>query len=1288
MSTSLPVNNLEECKRRFLEHPAKSYSVAADGKSSTTAVKSSGFEFYDLRKLVELVGECVTPYENPSSRTGAVKASAPRERPQASSGANHDEVRRDEDLGGDAGLPHEFKPPLRAAAARKTATVQSPRRQRVNGAFKSPRKVSGGAPQSEVQQVSETQFPPNSPEFDWPDVDEPEYIHIPSQSTPPKKQQSENGGFWNGGAWAEDDDVFIAPESRRSSSSLKKPSPRKARPSSSAATCLLSPSGRLDAAEVQEIEGSALLSSERNFVRGSADSRAAAALLRDYDHRLSSHICSLLDEKRQLSGDVLSLLDLRRKVFRQFRRASASSGGPSPSKAKRNSSAAGATSFSSRGSLGSRLERTTPGGEVSFPTTSAGFGNFSEPSSRPSNSFGSAFSDSPSCEVSLSHRLKRLGDETLNKPPPTSCISPDLNNVRSTNSLIGSASHSPYFGSKPSASKPTAISDTEFIQDVDTEDINADFSIVEAETQAQKDCGNNSGSTGRFIGQYRNDGASTKFKGFGFPHSAELRAKFASVFGLKQFRLNQLEAINAALLGEDCFVLMPTGGGKSLCYQLPAVMSDGVTIVISPLKSLIQDQVQKLTSLDVPANHLSGESDNASVYADLRSPRPQLRLLYVTPEKVSASTRLLEVLQRLHTNGHLTRFVIDEAHCVSQWGHDFRPDYKRLSVLREKFPGVPMVALTATATPRVRTDILHQLGMRDPKWFLQSFNRPNLCYEVSLKTGKSVVHDIVEVIKKKFKRQSGIVYCFSRKECDQLADDLSKEGIASVSYHAGLTDSRRSVVQRQWIDDKVQVVCATIAFGMGVDKPDVRFVIHHTLPKSIEGYYQESGRAGRDGQRASCILFYNYHDMHRIRSMIDKDSMANAAAKQTHIANLWHMVNFCENRTDCRRAQVLHYFGENFDRQFCKQNRRFACDNCLAETRWVMMDVTDDAREVARCVQDLNAKRVNITVNQLVDIFKGAMNKKMKEQKLDALPLHGRGKAYQRNDANRLVRRLVLDGYLKEEITMNYLEMAMSYLRPGGKLSQLLSGPARITLSIEKKSRPSESAVRVEESAAEPSRANPEITKLTEACHLELVSIVKALALAKNTHYSNVIHIDALRGIAENLPTTAEAMLQVPHMTKALVDKYGAQLLEVTERYAAEKMVIEAEMADAAANEAQDDFQNPQPPPDFATTSASPGKTRKRKTWSSGGSPGKRRRTFYKKKAGFGAKSQNKVGLKRKTAGKKAAGKSNAKTGGRSAASSSFGGSLSGFGALAMPKPASSIAKSRSFLTKPRVVEI
>lgn len=1246
MSSSLPENNLEECKRRFQE-------IRAKAKVEKATAKSDSFSFYDHRKLAELVAKCISPYENPSFRA---KAKVNSFKPSAASDSHDDlEPYKAEDSHDTS--PSKFKSPLQplAGAVRTKTREQSPHRQRPNGAFKSPRKRAGALPP--VAHVSETQFPPSSPEFDWSDADEREFINISSQSPTPKELPLENGGQddWN-------DSVFVP--QRSFASPLKRPISRKAQ---ATAGVLLSPSGKLEPSEIEQIQQSALLSTS-HFQAGSADAQAAAAALQEYDYKLSSHICAVLSDTKNLSSEVGSLLDLRLKVFRQFRRASR--GSSTPKKTKSGQPCKSPAKRPASENLPPRLASLGSCGDLPRPGPS------------------SAFSDTPSHETSLAQRLKNLGKDTLNRDSP-SCGSPNLQNSRLTSPPSKSAS--PYFGSKPSTSK--AFTDTEFIQEFDTEDVDYDVAIVDAQTEVQRDLGNNAGTTGKFLGQFRNDGASAKFKGFGFPHSAELRAKFAAVFGLKQFRLNQLEAINAALLGEDCFVLMPTGGGKSLCYQLPAVMSDGVTIVISPLKSLILDQVQKLTSLDVPANHLSGENDSGSIYADLRSARPQLRLLYVTPEKVSASNRLLEALVRLHAGGRLTRFVIDEAHCVSQWGHDFRPDYKRLSLLREKFPGVPMIALTATATPRVRTDILHQLGMRQPQWFLQSFNRPNLCYEVLLKTGKSVVNEIVELIKSKFARQSGIVYCFSRKECDQLAEDLSKAGIASVSYHAGLTDVRRGAVQRQWIDDKVQVVCATIAFGMGVDKPDVRFVIHHSLPKSIEGYYQESGRAGRDGQRAACLLYYSYHDMHRIRSMIDKDKTANAAARQTHIANLWHMVNFCENRTDCRRAQVLHYFGENFDREFCKRNRRFACDNCLAETRWVMTDVTEDAREVARCVETLTQRRTNITANQLVDIFKGAANKKTMGQKFDSLPLHGRGKGYQRNDANRLVRRLILDGFLKEVITMNYLEMAMSYLHPGAKLPLLLAGTARVKLAIEKKSRPSESTAARDEAAAEPSRLNPEIAKLIESCHTELVSIVKALALAKNTHYSNVVHIDALRGIAENLPTTAEAMLQVPHMTKALVDKYGAQLLEVTERYAAEKMVIEAEIADANAA-AEGDFENPNPPADFASTSRSPGKGRKRKTWggANSGSPGKRRRTFFNKKTGYGAKSQNKFGrqggYKRKAAGK-AATKTTAKTVGRPSKSSSLAGPSSGFGALAMPKPAASgVTKSRSFLTKPNFVEL
>lgn len=260
------------------------------------------------------------------------------------------------------------------------------------------------------------------------------------------------------------------------------------------------------------------------------------------------------------------------------------------------------------------------------------------------------------------------------------------------------------------------------------------------------------------------------------------------------------------------------------------------------------------------------------IYSDIGSKAPIIKLLYVTPEKISASLTFQEILDSMNTRGTLARIVIDEAHCVSVWGHDFRPDYKKLGQFKKRYPKVPVMALTATANPRVRTDVVNQLGIYNCKWFLCSFNRPNLKYIVAHKTGAKTLDDIKILIKTKFAKSSGIVYCLSRKDCDSTAQKLQLANIKAVSYHAGMTDKKREEIQREWITDKYRVICATIAFGMGIDKPDVRFVIHYSMPKSIEGYYQESGRAGRDGEIATCILYYNYSDKVRYMNLFKGES--------------------------------------------------------------------------------------------------------------------------------------------------------------------------------------------------------------------------------------------------------------------------------------------------------------------------------------------------------------------------------------------------------------------------------
>jgi ATP-dependent DNA helicase RecQ len=479
---------------------------------------------------------------------------------------------------------------------------------------------------------------------------------------------------------------------------------------------------------------------------------------------------------------------------------------------------------------------------------------------------------------------------------------------------------------------------------------------------------------------------------------ASLLSILKQTFGFSSFRPLQEEIIRDALSGRDVFALLPTGGGKSLCFQLPALVRPGLTVVVSPLISLMKDQVDALTASGVAATFLNSSLRADESRARLRGLQEgEYRLLYVAPERMMLSGFLAD-LKRWKVN----LLAIDEAHCISEWGHDFRPEYRRLAELRQHFPDVSMMALTATATERVRGDIVKQLRLRQPSRYVASFNRPNLSYRVLPK--QDAYSQLSEFVRARAD-DSGIVYCQSRKSAEGLAQRLSADGVSAAPYHAGLDAKTRTTNQELFLRDEVRVVCATIAFGMGINKPNVRFVVHYDLPKNVEGYYQETGRAGRDGLPSECLLLFSAGDVVKYSKFID--DISDEHERKIGRQQLRRMVEFAES-AECRRVGLLRYFGEEFREPNCG-----GCDNCLTPRE--TYDGTVEAQKFLSCVFRVREKSgFDFGINQIAEVLTGAETEKVTKWDHQSVSTYGIGKEHSQAEWKLIGRELVRLGYLTQ----------------------------------------------------------------------------------------------------------------------------------------------------------------------------------------------------------------------------------------------------------------------------------
>jgi ATP-dependent DNA helicase RecQ len=587
-----------------------------------------------------------------------------------------------------------------------------------------------------------------------------------------------------------------------------------------------------------------------------------------------------------------------------------------------------------------------------------------------------------------------------------------------------------------------------------------------------------------------------------------------TVFGFAQFRASQQAIIENVLGQKNTLAIMPTGGGKSLCYQIPALVFDGLTVCISPLISLMQDQVRQLVELDIPAcmlnSTLSADEYQANVQAISQG---GIKLLFLAPE-TALQMSVLNLLQAANVNC----LAIDEAHCISEWGHEFRPEYRQLGQLIERIPQAVIIALTATATPRVREDIKRQLAIADESEFIASFDRPNLFIEVNLKDNP---YGQSKAFIDNHKGQSGIIYCLSRASVDELTAKLQADGYSALPYHAGLQSKKRAEYQDQFVRDDVDIIVATIAFGMGINKPDVRYVIHYDLPKNIEGYYQQIGRAGRDGLDADCLLLFSYGDTGKSRYFIDQ--MVNEQEKRLASMHLNQMLALAETE-DCRRIPLLSYFGEPHVPQSCVK-----CDNCLNENQ-EKSDLTVPAQKFLSCVHRTGQR---FGAGYVVDVLRGSNAEKVLQNQHNLLSTYNIGNEFSKKQWMNLSRQLIQKGLLQQDEQFGGLKLT-------AQAGDVLKGNAPFYALLQQQN----TAASKQSHSRSSMDFNSDLFAIlkTQRKHIADQAGVPPYAIFPDK---------SLQEMAHYLPKSAMSLLKIHGVGQAKLTKYGEQFIKMIADYCA-----------------------------------------------------------------------------------------------------------------------------------------